>query len=132
MGIIRDEGIDPSLVAEKRRPLRDAAGRWLPGQRGEGNGGRPPRAVEDMTFQALVQRFEGDSLQKMLDKLQKLAEGGDLHAIRLVLAYLIGQPIERVRNEAGAELVELLRQWRRGEPAPALAPRQNGEGEEST
>lgn len=94
---------------------KDARGRFLPGHKYGGKSpGRPRRAVEEKTYAALAAKYSNDTLSDMMDRLAQLTSAGDLGAIKLVLAYLIGQPVQRSENAATDELAELLRQWRYG------------------
>lgn len=68
---------------------------FKPGQSGNPNG-RPRREVEAASLDAFRKRFNNGSLAGVLDALERQAKKGNVHAIKLILAYLMGNPPQEV------------------------------------
>ena len=87
---------------------RDSLGRFVPGHPGFRNGpGRPPRAREDYLIGVLREVITEDRLIAMVEACCKKAEEGDIAALKLLLAYLLGQPAQLVRLEQGRVILEV-------------------------
>jgi len=72
---------------------RDDKGRFVEGH--SKTGGRKTRLDEDQFNKIWSKKFPQKRVEVILDKLGALAERGDLAAIKLVLEYLYGKPIQR-------------------------------------
>jgi len=74
---------------------RDEKGRFVKGVY-KGGPGRPPRVNEAEYLDNFRRRVPPEKLAAVADKLLELALDGDVSAIRLLFAYALGQPIQRV------------------------------------
>ena len=84
---------------------RDAGGRFKPGNRG-GPGSplaRHSRQLRERLNDALFKVCSPDRLATAIDACLKLAEGGDIAALRLLLERIAGPPV-------AADLIERLEQ----------------------
>ena len=74
---------------------RDEKGRFVKGVY-KGGPGRPPRVKEVEYLDNFRRRVPPEKLAAVADKLLELALDGDVSAIRLLFAYALGQPIQRL------------------------------------
>ena len=59
-------------------------------------GGRKSRRVdEDAMYEIFRKKFTREKIDLILDKLLTLGERGDLAAIKLMLEYLMGKPVDK-------------------------------------
>jgi hypothetical protein len=72
---------------------RDDKGRWIKGH--AKTGGRSTRVEEDKFYKVWNKKFPTKRIGVILEKLGVMAERGDLGAIKLILEYLYGKPIDR-------------------------------------
>lgn len=74
-------------MAERKR---DEMGRFVPGD--PGGPGRPPKKKEEKYFTIFRKIVGVDEFERVTRKLYELALGGDMRAIKLLMAYALGKP----------------------------------------
>lgn len=105
-------------MADVPASVRGSAGRWLPGVSGNPRGGKPKeKTVSREIERRLRQRVrtpDGRSMsrrQVIADVLVEMAEQGDAAALRLLLSYSDGLPVQRIIDETpdtGAQSAVLI------------------------
>lgn len=81
-----------ALAATNALTTRDAKGRFLPGF--SGGPGRPPKAVEERYALAVKKAVSPADVMSVLRHALAAAKKGDVPAMRLILAYAVGVPVE--------------------------------------
>ena len=83
---------------------RDEKGKFVKGNPG---GGRKKRPAEVAYFDAFKAEVTVDDLRTMVKKLKEQAIRGDRDAIKLIMAYLMGLPVQRTEltGEDGKAIV---------------------------
>ncbi len=76
---------------------RDDRGRFVKGH--SKTGGRLSRPVEEQYRDLFKSKFTPDKMEAIFEKLHSLALKGDLGAIKLILEYLLGKPVDRKEFE---------------------------------
>jgi hypothetical protein len=79
---------------------------------GPGGPGRPPKTTEDEILDAFKRKLTPARLDAISEAIIERAENGENKAIRVMLEYLIGTPVQRSRLAVSDELADLLRNWR--------------------
>src|SRR5438105_7709379 len=101
------EDLDQATSADAAS-VRDAGGRWAPGQAGNPAGKKPGTRNRSTELRALAS--EGDA-QTVLNALMDLVRAGDRVAIRLATSLMFPKPRDRMINLGlgdGASPVEML------------------------
>ena len=96
---------------------RDANGRFTKGnQIAKGNkGGRPRRSTEERLLQRLVDNVSDGAFDAMIGAGLEKARDGDKAWAALLLAYLIGQPTQYIKQDVdgqGVLTIEYVNDWR--------------------
>jgi len=86
---------------------RDAQGRFVPGNRGGPGNPFAGRVTELRT--AALEAVPADRIHRIFDALAQKAEGGDVRAAKVVLAYALGRPVDEA-GRAQQEAAETIRQ----------------------
>ena len=98
--------------------------RFQPGS--PGGPGRPPKTTEDRILDAFSTALTAEKLESIVKATLERAERGENKALRVLLEYLIGTPVQRSKLSVSDDLVELMRNWRsaapEGQKGPAEAP----------
>lgn len=90
----------------------------MPGQRGnsggkKGRSGRKSKATE-MGLQSLLNEcFTENDRRDLLCKLVDMAKGADLDAIKLLLAYTYGKPVEQKDSTIDGKIEVIIRREHR-------------------
>ncbi|MBN2560302.1 MAG: hypothetical protein JXQ75_05170 [Phycisphaerae bacterium] len=88
---------------------RDSGGRFAPGNR---FGGNPHGGTVAKLRAVMLKAVPVERLERIVDVLLREAESGNLKAIKLVLSYTIGRPIdinESIRLEESVRQAEAFR-----------------------
>jgi hypothetical protein len=95
---------------------RNALGQFVRGHApsNKGQGGRPPRGVEERIIRALSDEIDNGKLKAMVRAVSAKAQEGDLRAVRLVMEYLVGMPRQRTEITISEEMRELVQDWESG------------------
>lgn len=79
-------------------------GRFVKGNKA--SPGRPARHTEASVLEKMWQGDKPDRIVKSVDRMIKLAEGGDVQAFKAVIAYYAGLPIQKLQiSSRGASLL---------------------------
>jgi hypothetical protein len=73
-----------------------------------------------------------EKLESIVKATLERAERGENKALRVLLEYLIGTPVQRSKLSVSDDLVELMRNWRSAAPAAPEAELVEGEGPPSS
>ena len=90
------DGLTVQDNAARNAPVvRDAQGRWLPGQ--QPRGGRPPKRREEAVLDLMSTRIPPE---KVVDRIEELIDDtaswrARAEGIKLYLAYMVGMPVQR-------------------------------------
>ena len=74
--------------------IRGPDGKFLPGN--PGGPGRKPVVVEQQYLEEFKKAVSPAAFKKASSKLLNLALGGDVQAIKLLFAYALGNPVQRI------------------------------------
>jgi len=85
--------------------IRDEKGRFAKGNRA--SPGRPKRMAEMQYADRFARAVTPAGFEKAAKKLLEMALNGDVAAIRLLLAYAIGNPVQRIEAKLEQRSVSL-------------------------
>lgn len=74
--------------------VRDKKGRFIKGHPNVG-AGRKPKSQEETLIQAAFSAVSPEAVKDIMQVLERKAKGGNLVAIKLYLAYTIGEPVQK-------------------------------------
>ena len=86
-------------------PVRDAHGRWLPGQTGNPNG-RPKRSTEQEYLDVMLSTCTPDHWRDITAKAIEQAKRGEWHARKWLSDYILGPAIQRLELDVGTDKFE--------------------------
>ena len=76
---------------------------FQPGQSGNPNG-RPKREAEAAALDTFRKRFNNGNFAEVLDALMRQAKKGNMAAIKLVMEYLLGKPVQELDMNQDGDL----------------------------
>lgn len=85
---------------------------WKPGQSGN-PAGRPKRKTEERAFEKLSLKMTDDKIEQVFDRLIDDAMAGKYRSMELLLAYLMGKPVQRVETSSDNPMAEKFEEWKR-------------------
>lgn len=84
---------------------RDERGRFKPGNKASKNAGRPKKPREERYAEVLKETVSYAQFGRIVDKIAKKAERGDLQAAKLLFEYFIGKPNQQLDIFGDGELI---------------------------
>ena len=78
-----------------------------------GGPGRPKKKTEERAFNILSTKMDDDTIAQVFDTMIRKAVNGDYRQTELLLAYLMGKPVQRVETSSDNPMAEKFEEWKR-------------------
>lgn len=78
-----------------------------------GGPGRPKKKTEERAFNILSAKMDDDAIEQVFDRLIQDAMAGKYRQTELLLAYLMGKPVQRVETSSDNPMAEKFEEWKR-------------------